>query len=188
MSKDRKNRSDSKLDALSEEHREAVFAKCEPMSLEAGARWLQSEFDIAISQGRLAAWLSKVRKEKSFRAVLDNLREDAKFSESVTKCVGDSTKLGDASAALLQQMVFGLLRLPTDQRDPEAIALLMGHALKVRDQELKAKDLELSARRVKLLESAAKSAKEKLEALTKANKGGLTADTLKQIEEAASLL
>jgi len=44
----------------------------------------------------------------------------------------------------------------------------------------------LKERRIALLESAAASAKSKLESIKK--KGGLTADTLKQIEEAAGLL
>lgn len=56
--------------------------------------------------------------------------------------------------------------------------------------QLQARSLEINARKLKLLEDAAKEAKAKLTALASAAKstGGLTAETLKQIEEAAGLL
>lgn len=64
-------------------------------------------------------------------------------------------------------------------------------ALKQKDVALKQKDrsLQQSERRVKLLEFNANQAKEKLKAITKGGKGkGLSAATLKEIEEAAKLL
>jgi hypothetical protein len=56
--------------------------------------------------------------------------------------------------------------------------------------QLQARSLEINAGKLKLLEDAAKDAKAKLKALTTAAKSnnGLTPETLKQIEEAASLL
>jgi hypothetical protein len=56
--------------------------------------------------------------------------------------------------------------------------------------QLQARSLEINARKLKLLEDTAKEAKAKITALTNAAKssGGLTPETLKQIEEAAGLL
>ena len=56
--------------------------------------------------------------------------------------------------------------------------------------QLQARSLEINARKLKLVEDAAKEAKAKLLALTTAAKSnnGLTPETLKQIEEAAGLL
>ena len=50
----------------------------------------------------------------------------------------------------------------------------------------KAAKLALAERRITLLEGAAQQAKEKLQGI--ASKGGLSPETLKQIEEAAGLL
>ena len=56
--------------------------------------------------------------------------------------------------------------------------------------QLQARALEINARKLKLLEDTAKEAKARITALTNAAKstGGLTPETLKQIEEAAGLL
>lgn len=56
--------------------------------------------------------------------------------------------------------------------------------------QLQARSLEINARKLKLLEDSAKEAKARLTALTNAAKsnGGLTPETLRQIEEAAGLL
>jgi hypothetical protein len=56
--------------------------------------------------------------------------------------------------------------------------------------QLQAQSLEINARKLKLLEDAAKEAKAKLLALTNAAKstGGITPETLAQIEAAAGLL
>lgn len=53
---------------------------------------------------------------------------------------------------------------------------------------LKRMALDQDERRIKLLEENAASAKAKLESLVSTNRGGLTAETLKVIEEAAGLL
>jgi hypothetical protein len=58
--------------------------------------------------------------------------------------------------------------------------------LRQRQIELKEQDLKLAERRVLLLEDNAAKAKAALEGIK--SKGGLTAETLKQIEEAAKLL
>jgi hypothetical protein len=56
--------------------------------------------------------------------------------------------------------------------------------------QLQAQALEINARKLKLLEDSAAEAKAKLLALTSSaqSRGGLTPETLKQIEEAAGLL
>ena len=55
---------------------------------------------------------------------------------------------------------------------------------------LQARSLDINARKLRLLEAAAKEAKLKLDAVTSAakSKGGISAETLAQIEEAAGLL
>jgi hypothetical protein len=58
--------------------------------------------------------------------------------------------------------------------------------IREREQKLKESDLELKERRVKLLEDNQREAKKRLEGIK--SKGGLTPETLKQIEEAAKLL
>ena len=56
--------------------------------------------------------------------------------------------------------------------------------------QLQARSLEINARKLKLVEDAAKEAKARLVALTTAAKstGGITPETLAQIEAAAGLL
>jgi hypothetical protein len=65
-------------------------------------------------------------------------------------------------------------------------AMLKSMELKEREQKLKEADLDLKERRVKLLEQNAAEAKKRLEGIK--TKGGLTKETLAQIEEAARLL
>jgi hypothetical protein len=65
-------------------------------------------------------------------------------------------------------------------------AMLKTIELREREQALKEADMALKERRIALLESAASEAKKRLEGIK--SKGGISKETLQQIEEAAKLL
>lgn len=65
-------------------------------------------------------------------------------------------------------------------------AMLKQIEIREREQKLKEADLDLKERRIVLLEQNAAEAKKRLEGIK--SKGGITKETLQQIEEAAKLL
>jgi len=82
-----------------------------------------------------------------------------------------------------------LRQLEQDERILQLKERIEPEKLKVAQRRAKAAEetVKLHLRRIELLETSAKEAKDKLTAIT-ASKGGLTPETLKQIEEAAALL
>ncbi len=84
----------------------------------------------------------------------------------------------------LQQLAFELMTAPrTDVKTLRAFMKMLGDSRKL---QLQQQTIALDARRVTVLESKMAEAKAKLEGLK--SKGGLTPDTLRQIEEAAAIL
>src|SRR4051812_45974033 len=106
----RKVRTDSKLDALTPEQQEMVFAHCETVKLEDGARWLQAEFDVELSPQRLAKWLEKVRNDRAFSDLLAEIRADADRAEHVADALGDVAQLNDSNIKMLSQALFAAQR------------------------------------------------------------------------------
>jgi hypothetical protein len=144
----------------------------EKLTLEAVLVELKNTQGIEVSISTLSEfykWLRFKRRMESGRRITDQVMEQMRRDPSMT--------LDQMHAAA--QFVF--TNATMDEDDPKtyiALAKLRLDAEKVKNDQ----------RRIRLLEDNAASAKAKLETLAKDNKGGLTAETLKVIEEAAGLL
>lgn len=144
----------------------------EKLKMEAILVELKNNYDLEVSLSTLSEfykWLRFKRRMDSGRRITDQVMEQMRKDPSLTV-----QQMHDAA-----QYVF--TNATMDEDDPKtyiALAKLRLEAEKIKNDE----------RRIKLLEDNAKAAKDKLESLTKENKGGLTAETLKIIEEAAGLL
>jgi mevalonate kinase len=107
----RKTNSNSKLDALSPEQQEMVFAQCNSnMSLEAGAKWLAAEFGVEISGARLGKWLEKRRIDNDFAELMSNIRADADRAQLLSREIGKASGMDEALITMLGQALFETLR------------------------------------------------------------------------------
>jgi hypothetical protein len=171
-------RADAKLKNLSEDVLDVLWRFRNPeddgekLTLEAVLVELKKDHGIEVSLSTLSEfykWLRFKRRMESGRRITDQVMEQMRRDPSMTV-----QQMHDAA-----QFVF--TNATMDDDDPKTYIALA----KLR---LDAEKLKNEQRRIKLLEDNAASAKEKLESLVTNNKGGLTAETLKLIEEAAGLL
>lgn len=143
--------------------------------------WLAAEHAVKTSLGALTAfWYSDCVPVKltRARAAADGVKE------ALTAAAPDFDR---AAAGALSQRVFELAAAPGV--DAGELAKLLGALNDAHRVAIKRDEVALAQRRVRLLEEAAASAKAKLtEALAKGAKGGLSAESLKLIEEAAKVL
>lgn len=176
--KERKARGDSKLDALPPARMaELVQGLLCGWSYGQALDWLWVECAVSVSLSSFTPFYK--------RHVEPVLRERKQFAALSAKTLAKMAKETDAfdAAAIgeLKEYAYRLIRDPNS--DPE-------EARKWMETLIKAQAGQRDFRKLTLLEAAAKEAKAKLEALTSAAKsqGGLSPETLKQIEEAAGLL
>ena len=164
----RKPRCDSKLANLPEETQEEIAGWCAE-GLEVARDMLLARKDIAIALSSLSAWYAWWRRQQELRS------GHARVLQTL-----DWYRLHRPAASPEEIRAATFLSLATlHEEDPQIqIALL-----KEQGRDL---DRDLTARRVRLLEENAAKAKLALEGLK--TKGGLTAETLRTIEEAAGLL
>ncbi len=107
----RKTNANSKLDALSPEQQEMVFAQCNSsMSLEAGSKWIAAEFGVEISAARLGKWLEKQRIDADFAELMSAIRADADRAQLLSREIGDASGMDEALIAMLGQGLFETLR------------------------------------------------------------------------------
>lgn len=177
----RKPRSDSKLDALSEGHQaELVRRLLSGTKYEDALQWLAVECGVSSSMSALSSFFSR-----HCAPVLHDRRKLAVIrAQEFSKAAKDSPVEWDAVAfERLNQIFFELLL------DPQVDAAT---AKRIGDMILKDKALSMDSRKVAVLEKkvkAAEEAKEKLRAAMSGSKdGGLSEEALKRIEEAAGLL
>ena len=173
----KKPRSDSKLEALDlDQKRELCEWLLTPnLSYKVIVKQVFEEFNVSTSAASLSsfyqAYCGEYLKEQRRKAVC--------LAEEIGEEIAGAPGMWDAvTIDSLKQTAFRLASNP--QVNPKEVKAVFSLVLKARDQ-----DLQL--RRVEMLEHAASEAKEKLTALV-TSKGGLTPETLKQIEEAAALL
>ena len=173
---DKKPRGDSKLDALPEsrvmELRDGLLGG---WTYADALSWLSTECAVSSSLSALSAFFRRhcapVIRERRQLAVLK--------AEAIAEAAG-STDWDTASLENLRQMVFEFMSDPKADIDKvEKMFRLL----------LKRKDQEITERQIRLREEQAAEAKRKLEAAaTKARSGGISEETLKELEEAAKLL
>jgi hypothetical protein len=172
----RKPRSDSKLDSLPEsrvlELRDGLLGG---WRYEEALSWLASECGVCSSLSALSAFY----KRHCAPVVKQRLQLASLKAEAIAEDAG-TTDWDKASIESLRQMVFEFMTTPN--ADLEAVEKMFRLLLKRKDQEL-------VERQIQLREDAAAEAKRKLEDATKkARTGGITEETLKELEEAAKLL
>jgi hypothetical protein len=174
----KKARADSKLDSMPEAKRgELVQGMICGWSYEAARDWCQVECGVCVS---LSAFTPFYRRH--VEPVLRERKQFAALSASTLAKLAKETEAFDAAAiGELKEYAYRLIRDPNS--DPE-------DARKWMETLIKAQAGQRDSRKLAMLEAAAREAKAKLEALTKTAKsqGGLTAETLAQIEQAAGLL
>lgn len=199
MATKRKARGDSKLDALPDhQHAELVQGLLGGWTYVQAIDWLQVECGVTARLHSFTPFYS--------RHVEPILVERKKFAALSANALGKLAKESEAFdlAAIgeLKEYAFRLIRDP--ESDPEETRKWMETLIKAqagsrtdkviaqRDREISQKDMliDQAGRKVLLLENAAADAKAKLKAAMEGARstGGLTAETLKQIEEAAGLL
>lgn len=177
-SKPRKARGDSKLDALPEDQlKELVNGLLCGWTYTQAIDWLQVECGVTARLSSFTPFYS--------RHVEPILLERKKFAalsaKTLAKLATESDAFDAAAIGELKEYAYRLIRDPNS--DPE-------EARKWMETLIKAQAGQRDSRKLRLLEDSAAEAKAKLLALTTAAKstGGLTPETLKQIEEAAGLL
>jgi hypothetical protein len=164
----KKPRSDSKLANLPEDQQEEISAWCKEGF--AVARDLcKARLNLSVSVRGLSEWHAWYRRQEQLRSGNERVLQTLEwFRKHRPQATADEIR----AATFLQ--------LQTLHEDDPQIQLAL---LKEQGRDL---DRKLATRRVKILEDNAAKAKAALEGLK--SKGGLTAETLKTIEEAAGLL
>lgn len=174
---DKKTRADSKLDNMPEsrvlELRDNLLGG---MTYEAVLSWLATECGVSSSLASLSAFY-----KRHCAPLISQRRQLAAMRAEAIGGLAGVTDWDAASIEQLRQMVFEFMADP--KADIEATERMFKLLLKRKDQEL-------TERTLRLKEDAASEAKARLNAIASAakSKGGLTAETLAEIEAAAGLL
>lgn len=176
--KARKARGDSKLDTLPPAQlQELISGLLGGWTYTQATDWLQVECGVSVSLSAFTPFYS--------RHVSPILRERKQFAALSAKTLADmarETEAFDAAAiGELKEYAYRLIRNPNS--DPE-------EARKWMETLIKAQAGQRDSRKLHLLEASAREAKAKLDAVAKSakSKGGISPETLAEIEEAAGLL
>ena len=164
----KKARSDSKLANLPEDTQAEIAAWCKE-GLEVGRDLLKSKLNVSISLSALSCWHAWWRRQEDLKRGNSSVRQTLEWYRK---------NKPNATPEEMRSATFLALAL-TQQENPEFQLAL----LKEQGRDL---DRDISVRRVRILEENAAKAKAALDGLK--SKGGLTAETLRTIEEAAGLL
>lgn len=187
MDKDKEIRSDAKLKNLPEQALEDLWAMRYPgedgtkLSLEDIAVEIPLRYGLTVSISTVSEFYSWLRLKKRLAA-------RANLSDQLKLEMAKDPHMTEEQMARAGQRLF--MAESIIEKDARVFADLV--KIGQNDQRIKQNDekIGLDKRRLKLLEDNAAEAKAKLLAVTTAAKssGGLTPETLKQIEEAAGLL
>jgi hypothetical protein len=181
-----KPRSDSAIYKLTDAHQAALADwLLGGMKYTDARERVASEFGITIKS---LSFFSKFWEDVCVPHLLAKRRRAVATAEEIyTEAQKDPGRFDAATLDAIKQRAFDLSVTPnTDPRDVHA---LMSLILKCRDQDHKVEELGLLRRRLELLETKERAALEAKQLLqTTASKGGLTPETLAEIERAASLL
>jgi len=171
-----KPRSDAVLKTLPEDVQDRLATYLRANSLEKGVAWCATELEVETSTRALSEfreWYESTGVLTEIKRIADQFKTDLARMPNV--------ELGDDTISQIAQQFFETVALK--ERNPELHMGLRKLRLREQEQQLSLKALE---QKVREYEGKMKDAKSQLEAVK--NRGGLTAETIKQIEEAANLL
>jgi hypothetical protein len=186
-------RSDAKLKQLPEETQQRVFDRVLELKRGGGRQndaipWIKAEFGVTTSAGALSDFLGWFAARIEARA--DEQRVEAFLDEERQL----HPEISDAELFARGQRAFSLLAIarqdPKQWTSVQQIALNKG-AGELNREKLKRKDQELALEREKWNQKLAEIADQKRRiesALKTARTGGLSAEALREIEQAAALL
>ncbi len=173
----RKPRSDSKLDNLPElqllELRDGLLSG---WKYDEALSWLSTDCGVESSLSALSTFF-----KRHCSPVMRDRRQIAALKAETLVEEAGKTDWSAATLELVKQVSFEMLS--REDFDPKTVERFLKVVLKAEAQDV-------DERKLALLEAKAAEAKDKLDAITNKakSKGGLTEETLKQIEEAAGLL
>jgi hypothetical protein len=185
MSTLKKPRSDSKLDSLDlDQQRQLCEWMLTPgLSYEKIKKLVFEEFNVSTTGGSLSRFYQSYVSAYLIQRRSQQVGVAKEIGEELKKRPGEFSQV---TIDALEQKAFELANNP--MIDPQAVKSVFSLLLKARDQELKGRDIEIKLRRLELLETNSASAKEKLNAVLIKKPGGLSKETLSEIESAAKLL
>lgn len=179
--KQKKPRADSKLKNLPEADQEGFWLLMHPADAETPAWTLEAVVGHIFDTYQLFVSISTLSEWHSWYALKRRMEAAAERANQTSIELAKNSDLTPEDIERVAQTVFTAETLEAGNvKGYVALAKL----------RLASRALDHDARKLALLESAAREAKAKLEAIASSAKstGGLTAETLKQIEEAAGLL
>ena len=172
----RKPRSDSKLKILSRAQHEQIAKWGENLSLDETAQWIAKEYHITVSVSTVSeflTWWTLGRKMEEYATFADEVKNTLRAMPDID--------LTDDQLSKAAQAAFEVRAVKSD--DSKLFVAL--RTLRQRDAQLELERGKL-AQRVAELERKSNEAKEALEGVK--TKGGLTEDTIREIEQAVKLL
>ena len=188
-------RSDSWAAALDEDQRWALYYKARGLKWNEAAAWAVKEYGIeSPSRSAFYRFLDAMRKDESAHRL-----EQAKTAALEAAALAKGVALSDTETEEAYKRMAVELALRTGSA--KEAQRFMQMAAQLSDARLKREEIKLKGRAQETKDEALKLAREKFEAAekrlaavaeavktAKANGGGLTAEALKKIEEAAGLL
>lgn len=189
-----KTRTDSWAAGLTEEQSWTLYYKAMRCPWQEASAWAEKEFGLERGPSRTAfyEWLKTMRAQEH-----EHRMGQAAIAAAEAAALGKKATKDESLIAALKTLATEAA-LNTDAKTASA---LIQSAMAIKDRLQKQKDLDLKAKAQGVKEEELKLAREKFEAAekrlnavqdavkaAKENKGGLTEETLKRIEEAAGLL
>ena len=189
-----KVRTDSWAAALTEEQSWTLYSKARRCQWQEAAAWAVKEFGLEKGPSRTAfyAWMTAMREEEHEHRMGQAAIAAAEAAALGGKCTKDE--------ALIQAFKALATDVALTTGDAKTASAFVNSAMAIKDRLQKEQELALKSAAQSTKDEQLKLAREKFEAAEKRlnavkdavktakSKGGLTAETLKEIEEAAGLL
>lgn len=142
----RKKRSDCKMNRLTDEQREGIFALSQTLSLDALVEKIESEFDFDISRQALSLWLASERLTRKVARqveIADGIAEAARAANG-----------GKLDAAIDAAVKARALDAIQSADDPEVVSELVKCVLSMRKTDLDSRRLELLEKKAAMADKA----------------------------------
>jgi hypothetical protein len=140
-----------RLNALDPIDQDLVFSHCEraDVTLEEGAEWIATTYNVAISVQALSVWLRHRRVENSTAHRLERIRDNQAAATLLGKVIGSSSDVDEVNIKLIQQAIFEELQKPPDDRNEKRLTEYVDLGLKAANNQLKKRNLDLEVDKFK---------------------------------------